>query len=256
MNALEVYNLIKDEIDCPSTRAVVELIAESLASNLSLDPKELAEIIPRSERTVRDYINFLRQAVLYAQVPDATYIKTAKRFQRLWDAYLAKIEKQRQQQQPPTAAEVFALEKLPDPTSPDEVFIDRLSKFFAHAAQQVSQFGPELRQIAQRITQLISSSHFPTFTIWQGRTFARINYTRDALRTLETLDKHERGQFLKALMLLSQNPTHPSLHTKRMTSEEGRVYSRASLRIRFAWHIDEEGDIPTLYITDVVVKRG
>ncbi|MEM4720875.1 MAG: hypothetical protein QXT73_02260 [Candidatus Methanomethylicaceae archaeon] len=257
MNALEVYNLIKNDIDSPSVKTIMELVAESLTESSNLSLQELLEIIPRSERTLRDYMTFLRKAIEYVHTRDKTNIRPAKKFQHLWQIYVDKVDKQIPPTAPPsTIDEIFAYAKLPDPTTSDTTFITRLSQFFSLAAREIPHCSSELQKIAYRITQLITPSWLPTHTIWQGRTFARIKYSRDAMRVLESLDKHERDQFLKALMLLSQNPTHPSLHTKRMDSEEGRMYSRASLRIRFSWHTEEEGDFTVLHITDVIVKRG
>jgi len=65
-------------------------------------------------------------------------------------------------------------------------------------------------------------------------------YSNKFKKHFKKLSAHEKRQIADKLTLLSQNPTHPSLRTKRIQGTNKLFESSANMDVRIIWYY--EGD--------------
>ena len=66
----------------------------------------------------------------------------------------------------------------------------------------------------------------------------RLTYTDRFQKRFKTLTENEKKQIVKKLAILSQNPMHPSLRTKRIQGTTGLFECSVNMDIRIIWYYD------------------
>jgi len=74
----------------------------------------------------------------------------------------------------------------------------------------------------------------------------QFTYTDRFQKHFKTLTSQEKIQIMKKLDLLSQDPTHPSLRTKRIQGTDDLFESSVNMDIRIIWYY--EGDIMIILV--------
>jgi len=64
----------------------------------------------------------------------------------------------------------------------------------------------------------------------------RFTYTRRFHKNFKTLTAQEKTQIKNKLDLLTENPTHPSLRTKRIQGSDRLYESGVNMDIRIVWY--------------------
>ncbi|BED92592.1 MAG: type II toxin-antitoxin system mRNA interferase toxin [Candidatus Paraimprobicoccus trichonymphae] len=65
-------------------------------------------------------------------------------------------------------------------------------------------------------------------------------FTNRFKKSFKTLNQNEKKQFVKKLELLSNNPMHPSLRTKRIRGTDNLFECSVNMDIRFIWYYKDE----------------
>jgi len=68
----------------------------------------------------------------------------------------------------------------------------------------------------------------------------QITFTKRFEKHFQTLIAQEKDQLMRKLELLTQDPAHPSLRTKRIQGTDGLYESSVNMNIRIIWFY--EGD--------------
>ncbi len=76
----------------------------------------------------------------------------------------------------------------------------------------------------------------------------KITYTHRFLKRFEDLTEQEKRQIRNKLNILAENPSHPSLRTKRIQGSKGLFECSVNMDIRIIWYY--EGD-KLIIIVDV-----
>ena len=76
----------------------------------------------------------------------------------------------------------------------------------------------------------------------------KITYTHRFLKRFEDLTEQEKRQIRNKLNILAENPSHPSLRTKRIQGSKGLFECNVNMDIRIIWYY--EGD-KLIIIVDV-----
>lgn len=66
----------------------------------------------------------------------------------------------------------------------------------------------------------------------------QFTFTSRFQKHFKTLTAHEKNQLMKKLELLSQNPTHPSLRTKRIQGTDKLYECSVNMDIRIIWYYE------------------
>ncbi len=69
----------------------------------------------------------------------------------------------------------------------------------------------------------------------------QFTFTQRFKKHFKTLTSQEKSQTIKKLELLSENPTHPSLRTKRIQGADKLFECSVNMDIRIIWYY--EGDL-------------
>ena len=68
----------------------------------------------------------------------------------------------------------------------------------------------------------------------------QFSYTTRFQKHFKTLNSQEKNQIIKKLKLLSENPTHPSLRTKRIEGTDDLFESSVNMDIRIIWYYESD----------------
>ena len=68
----------------------------------------------------------------------------------------------------------------------------------------------------------------------------RFTYTKRFEKHFKKLTAQEKKQLLNKLVLLSQNPSHPSLRTKRIQGTDNLYESSVNMDIRIIWYYEDD----------------
>ena len=74
----------------------------------------------------------------------------------------------------------------------------------------------------------------------------QFTYTNRFQKHFKKLTSQEKNQIMKKLALLSQDPTHPSLRTKRIQGTDDLFESSVNMDIRIIWYY--EGNIMIILV--------
>jgi len=74
----------------------------------------------------------------------------------------------------------------------------------------------------------------------------QFTYTNRFQKHFKKLTSQEKNQIMKKLDLLSENPSHPSLRTKRIQGTDDLFESSVNMDIRIIWYY--EGDIMIILV--------
>ena len=68
----------------------------------------------------------------------------------------------------------------------------------------------------------------------------QFTYTKRFEKHFKKLTAQEKTQLLNKLVLLSQNPAHPSLRTKRIQGTDSLYESSVNMDIRIIWYYEDD----------------
>ena len=74
----------------------------------------------------------------------------------------------------------------------------------------------------------------------------QFTYTDRFQKHFKTLTSQEKTRIMKKLEILAENPTHPSLRTKRIQGTDDLFESSVNMDIRIIWYY--EGDIMIILV--------